>query len=354
MLYHTKNPHGGDTYGTEITLDFSVNLNPFGTPPSVIETIKAVSNQVENYPDTYCRGLIAAIAAYEAAGVRQEQIFCGAGAAELIYRFCGTLRPKRAAAAAPTFSEYGSAAAFFGAEVVRHLLTAENDFAIDRSILRFLEEQKPDVLFLCTPNNPTGQTVPRALLKDILALCSTQGTRVLLDECFLDFTEAESATDLLELYPNLLILKAFTKNFALAGVRIGYCLTADESVLERMAAAGQPWDVSTLAQAAGIAAARERGWVTRAKACISKERGVLTEGLRALGFYVCPSEANFLLFRAPVGLDAALRREKIAIRSCAMDAGLGEGWYRTAVRLPEENRKLLAAIRNVMEDRTWH
>ena len=109
------------------------------------------------------------------------------------------------------------------------------------------------MLFLCTPNNPTGVTLPRGLLEAALRICRAQGTRVLLDECFLDFTDAASAKDLLEAYPNLLILKAFTKNYALAGVRAGYCLTADRQLLEKMSACSQPWNVSVPAQAAALA-----------------------------------------------------------------------------------------------------
>jgi len=209
------------------------------------------------------------------------------------------------------------------------------------------------VLFLCTPNNPTGVTLPRGLLEAALRICRVQGTRVLLDECFLDFTDAASAKDLLEAYPNLLILKAFTKNYALAGVRAGYCLTADRQLLEKMSACSQPWNVSVPAQAAALAALREPDWPAKARPLIAAQRAVLTADLTALGLTVCPSQANYLLFRGPAGLDAALLRQKIAIRSCANYTGLGEGWYRTAVRLPEENEALLDALRRGMEELSW-
>lgn len=208
MLYGTKNPHGGDVYGAELKLDFSANINPLGTPPGVVAAIADAARHVRQYPDPYCRALTAAIAAHKT--VPERYILCGSGAAELIYAYCDALRPVRSAELAPTFSEYGAAAAHFGARIARYPLTAP-DFAPDDGLLAFLEVQKPDVLFLCTPNNPTGRTLPRALLESVLALAAQQGTRVLLDECFLDFTDAESAKALLPRYPNLLILKAFTK-----------------------------------------------------------------------------------------------------------------------------------------------
>lgn len=350
MLYNTQNPHGGDVYGAAVTLDFSSNVHPLGTPPGVVEAIRAAAAQVRQYPDPYCRALTAAIAAHE--GVPQPYVLCGGGAAELIYAYCDALRPRLAAEPAPTFSEYRTAAAHFGAQLAQYPLRAP-DFLPDEGLLAFLKERKPDVLFLCTPNNPTGVTLPRGLLEAALRICRAQGTRVLLDECFLDFTDEASAKDLLEAYPNLLILKAFTKNYALAGVRAGYCLTADRQLLEKMSACSQPWNVSVPAQAAALAALREPDWPAKARPLIAAQRAVLTADLTALGLTVCPSQANYLLFRGPAGLDAALLRQKIAIRSCANYPGLGEGWYRTAVRLPEENEALLDALRRGMEELSW-
>ena len=352
MLYGMNNPHGGDVYGAEVALDFSSNVNPLGTPPSVVKAIQNAVCLVRQYPDPYCRSLTAAISAYE--GLPESYILCGNGAAELIYCYCQALQAKHASELAPTFSEYSAASAHFGAAVSRYALQEEDHFSVDDGLLPFLQTQKPDVLFLCTPNNPTGQTISRTLLERVLALCAGQGTHMLLDECFLDFTDAKSAKDLLAQYPNLLILKAFTKNYALAGVRVGYCLTSDAELLTKMAACAQPWNVSILAQAAGTASLLETNWVQNAKALVSIERAFLAENLSSLGFSVCPSEANYLLFRAPVGLDQRLLREKIAIRNCGNYAGLCPGWFRIAVKQHDENEMLLAAMRRAMEDSTWH
>ena len=347
MLYETQNPHGGDVYGMEVRLDFSSNVNPLGPPPSVISAMQRACAQVRQYPDPYCRALTRAIAAHE--GVPERSILCGAGAAELIYAYCDALRPKKIAELAPTFSEYSAAAAHFGASVARFSLHAPN-FAPDETLFSFLESEKPDALFLCTPNNPTGKTIPRALLEAVLQQCKKQHTHVLLDECFLDFTDEKSACDLLPQFENLLILKAFTKNFALAGARVGYCLTENHALLRKMSQSSQPWNVSLPAQAAGVAALLEWSWVLRARDLTRRERAYLSQELPALGFSVCPSEANYLLLRAPVGLDAALLRRGIAIRSCENYPGLGPGWYRIAVRLHEENEALLETMRRVTEE----
>ena len=189
MLYETQNPHGGDVYGMEVRLDFSSNVNPLGPPPSVISAMQRACAQVRQYPDPYCRALTRAIAAHE--GVPERSILCGAGAAELIYAYCDALRPKKIAELAPTFSEYSAAAAHFGASVARFSLHAP-DFAPDEALLSFLAQETPDALFLCTPNNPTGKTFPRALLEAVLQQCKKQHTHVLLDECFLDFTDEKA------------------------------------------------------------------------------------------------------------------------------------------------------------------
>lgn len=351
MLYETQNPHGGDVYGMEVRLDFSSNVNPLGPPPSVISAMQRACAQVRQYPDPYCRALTRAIAAHE--GVPERSILCGAGAAELIYAYCDALRPKKIAELAPTFSEYSAAAAHFGASVARFSLHAPN-FAPDETLFSFLESEKPDALFLCTPNNPTGKTIPRALLESVLQQCKKQHTHVLLDECFLDFTDEKSAQDLLPQFENLLILKAFTKSYALAGLRVGYCLTGDTRLLSQMAACSQPWNVSLPAQEAAVAALQNPDWVQRARALVSEQREYLTRALQSLKLTVCPSRANYLLFCAPVGLDEALRREKIAIRNCKNYAGLTPGWYRIAVRQKEENEALVNAIRRAMEEPSWH
>ena len=351
MLYRTQNPHGGDVYGAEVTLDFSSNVNPLGPPPNVLAAISHAALHVRQYPDPYCRALTAAIAAHEA--VPEDFILCGAGAAELIYAYCDALRPKKAMELAPTFLEYSAAASHFGAEVVRVPLRSP-EFLPDSKILDKLQEKAPDVLFLCTPNNPTGQTISRTLLQSVLDVALAQGTRVLLDECFLDFTGEKSAKDLLARYENLLILKAFTKSYALAGLRVGYCLTGDTRLLTNMAACSQPWNVSLPAQEAAVAALQNPDWISGARALVSEQREYLTRALQSLKLTVCPSRANYLLFCAPVGLDDMLRREKIAIRNCKNYAGLTPGWYRIAVRLAKENEALVNAIRRAMEEPSWH
>ena len=343
MLYNQQNPHGGDVYAAPILLDFSANINPFGTPPAVLEAMQRALPLVRQYPDPYCRALQAAIAAHE--NVQPSDVLCGSGAAELIYAFCDAIRAGVGLTLAPTFSEYAAAFGHFGGQMLYFPLRREDGFLPQGTLLQTLEARCPDVLFLCTPNHPPGRLFPQALLHDVLALCRRKNIRVLLDECFLDFTDGQSMKDMLQEHPQLLILKAFTKSYALAGVRLGYCLSADHALLERMAAGVQPWNVSVLAQSAGVAALQQTQFLQQTRAYLPPQRAYLQKVLVEAGCWVCPSDANYLLFQGPVGLDDALRKEKIAIRSCANYPGLGPGWYRIAVRLQAENKAFAAALR---------
>ena len=134
----------------------------------------------------------------------------------------------------------------------------------------------------------------------------------------------------------------------MAGVRLGYCLCGDEALLEKMQTAGQPWGVSSLAQAAGVAALKETAYVDEVRALIARQRPVLTASLRALGLRVIDGKANYLLFRAPADLNKRLRPLGTQVRSCANYPGLGPEWYRTAVRTAPENARLLELMKEVL------
>lgn len=338
--------HGGDVYSRRIEHDFSANINPLRLPDEVLSEVSQSLWHCENYPDPRCRELIRAISERE--WFPSGNIVCGNGAADMIYRIVSALNPRRALVCAPTFSEYEKALTEHNCEVYRHYLKSTNDFKLTDSILEEIT-QNVDIVFLCNPNNPTGATIPRQLLKLIFNKCSSTGTFLVIDECFLDFVPGGadlSAKPMLN--DNSAILKAFTKIYAMPGLRLGYALFGSELMSKRVAATGQAWSVSTPAQAAGIAALKMDGYVEKTADMIRSEREYLSSGLRSMGLEVVPSEANFILFRCAKPLDEILPEHGIAIRNCENYHGLGRGWFRTAVRLRAENTLLLAAIREVL------
>ena len=311
----TQLTHGGDwagyraQYGHD-ALDFSANVSPLGLPQGVANAIAAALPHADRYPDPLCRALRAKLAPHE--GIPAESILCGNGAADLIFRLAWAAKPRTALVTAPTFAEYAAALESAGCAVRRHFLQAEVDFAVTDSILSSITPEV-DMVFLCQPNNPTGQLTPLPLVERILRRCEACGALLVVDECFLDFLpdcDALTAKALLD-SKNLLILKAFTKLYGMAGVRLGYCLCANTALLEAMQAAGQPWAVSSLAQAAGLAALDETAYVAQVRALIAQQRPRLTAGLRALGLRVLDGRANYLLFQGPETLGDALRQRGV-------------------------------------------
>lgn len=351
MLPYT---HGGDVltaqtrYGGPV-LDCSANLNPLGLPPRVGEAAARAAAQASPYPDPLCRELRAAIAAHD--GVAPEQVLCGGGAAELIFRLAFALRPRRALVTAPTFSEYEGALEQVGCAVTRHLLRRERNFDVDEGILEAIGPDT-ELVFLCTPNNPTGRLIDQGLLLRVAEKCRGLGAVLAVDECFLPLScGGPGLAPWLEEYPNLLLLRAFTKSYAMAGLRLGYVLCADAGLLDRLSLSGPPWSVSSPAQAAGLAALEQcPHWPERARVFLEGERPALAAGLSALGLDVVPGEANYLLFRAAgvADLKEKMVTQGVLIRSCANYHGLGEDWYRVCVGQAEQNRRLLAALREVL------
>lgn len=341
--------HGGDFVGYEeeygiSPLDLSANVSPLGVPASVQQAICAAAAEADCYPDPLCRKLRKAIEASR--GIPAEACLCGNGAADIIFRLALAKKPKKALVTAPTFAEYRTALETVNCKVSSVVLQEKNLFALTEDFPERIEEDM-EMVFLCEPNNPSGVSSRRALLERILDRCEKIGAILVIDECFHDFLEdprRDTMEPLVMEHPNLLILKAFTKLYGMAGVRLGYCFCSDAELLEAMASCGQPWSVSSLAQSAGIAALADTAYVEQVRAQVARERPFLAEGLKRIGLKVIPGEANYLLFQAPATLYESLRREGIMVRSCANYEGLDETWYRTAVKNREDSQRLLAAI----------
>ncbi len=345
--------HGGDWAGYRAefgcdALDFSANVSPLGLPAGVAAAITNALPTADRYPDPLCRELRAALAGAE--GVPADWILCGNGAADLIFRLALAVRPRRALLPAPTFAEYEAALQTVGCAVQRVFLREENEFAVTEEFIDAVTPET-DIVFLCQPNNPTGQVTPPALVERLVRRCAECGAVLVVDECFLDFLpdrDAWTAKQFLRDAPQLVILKAFTKLYAMAGVRLGYALCGDATLLEKMRGAGQPWAVSSLAQAAGLAALQETAYAGAVRALIAEQRPRMAAGLRALGLRVMDGQANYLLFRATPDFGEKLRRRGAVVRSCANYPGLDAAWYRTAVRTAEENTRLLQIMGEIL------
>lgn len=344
--------HGGDVYSFAARfggapVDLSANINPYGIPACVKQAMQEAIDDCTQYPDPFCRAARAAIGVTE--GIDPDRIYCGSGAADVLDRLAAVLGPKTALLLAPTFAEYERTLA--GADLRFHTLRAEEGFAVTE---RILDDVTPDLdaVYLCNPNNPTGRTIDTALLRAIAARCEQVGARLIVDECFLDFVQGgETLVPHLDEFPTLVLLRAYTKMYAVPGVRFGWCMTADAALIEGLYRAGQPWNVSVIAQACAVACAQERGFARKSAARIADERAYLSAQLVARELWVCPGKANFLLFRAQdADLQEKLAQRGILVRDCANYRGLTRGYYRTAVKTRKESDALLAALDEIQKE----
>ena len=341
--------HGGDIYRHPDMIDFSSNCNPFGPPQRVQDAICRAAGQIGHYPDVQCSLLRDALSAK--LHVPGAWIFFGNGAAEVIFAAVTALKPKKALLPAPTFAEYAQALETIGCEI-QYVQTAEADgFALPMDFAEQITEDI-DMVFLCNPNNPTGNLLSREKTERVIRRAGALGCTVVLDECFLDFVgNPEEFTMLGELaaYPHVILLKAFTKLYAMAGVRLGYGISSNPAIIEKLERSVQPWNVSSLAQAAGLAALAEDAYVRESLTTLRAERAYLLQALEKLGCRTYASQANYIFFRGEATLGEKLRAAGFLVRDCSNYAGLGKGYYRVAVRLHEDNVKLVQALVHILD-----
>ena len=345
-------PHGGDVFHlartlgvrVEDLLDFSANINPLGYPAGVPEAVQAALVDLVHYPDRRCFELRRDLARYH--GLLPEEILVGNGSTELIYLVVRALQPARALIVAPAFSVYQEAL-----EMAR----VPYEFHLTRESGRFTLEQLPEapaaeLVFLANPASPSGALLSPERLLSWLKAWDAAGVFVALDEAFIDFVEEASLKTSLRQFPRLILLRSFTKFFAIPGLRLGYLLAAPE-LIARLAAMQEPWSVSTLAQAVGRACLQDQDYMARTRSLVSEARRHLYQGLQALpGLTPFPGEANYLLAKLTLpGWTARRLREGllsrgIIIRDASNFKGLDERYIRVAVRRLEDNDRLLAAL----------
>lgn len=342
-----KRTHGGDIYSFDRELlDFSVSINPLGIPERAYNKLLNTPKVLSNYPDISCRALKTALSEKE--GAFCDNIICGNGASEIIYTLGKTLQPKKTLIIAPTFSEYEQALA--NSEIIYYYLKEDNDFSVNRDILDIIKNV--NMAFICNPNNPTGQSVDRKLISEILAVAKENNVFLAVDECFIDFAVGNnSLVSEINNYKNLFVIKAFTKIYSMAGVRLGYGISSNKELLINMEKNMCPWNVSAIAQLLGVEVLKEEDFIDETRKYISQERQYLVDNLSRLNIKVYNSEANFLLLKSDIDLYNRLLIYNILIRKCDDFKGLGKNYYRIGIKNHSENQSLINALEKIMEDR---
>lgn len=346
MLVNETYTHGGAS-DPEIRLDFSINVNPLGMPENVKESLLTAVSEAEKYPDAACRRLVKKLS--EKLKISKEQLILGNGADELIYGYVRALKEyygvKKVLLFAPAFGEYERALMAEGIEIIYEVLS--DGFMLTEENCRAME--KADAVFLCSPSNPSGRLIPSPMLKRIIRRTKELGKKCFLDLCFFELSagyEPELTEELLCGGQNshLAIVSAFTKTYAIAGVRLGYLMSSDTGLISFLSKHTQCWNVSVFAQAAGLACLENAAYVEKSRAYIAEEREYLMQRLKSLVSTVYPSEANYILMRDSVPYAKELKTYGILVRDCSNYYGLSEGYFRVAVRSHAENEALIAAM----------
>lgn len=341
--------HGGDIYRNQIRLDFSVNTNPLGMPDPVKEALHQAVEEAENYPDIRAQALSAAVA--EQLQVRKEQLVFGNGASELFHAVLHAIKPSKILIPAPSFLGYEEAAKAIDCEVIFYEMKKEENFCLTDRILDVLDENI-SLVFLANPNNPVGNLVEPELIFQIAEKCRQCDITLVLDECFMELTGKEQTYSFLKRldeFPNVVVIRAFTKLYAIPGVRLGY-LVCEQNLAEKIRLQLPEWNLSVFAQRAGVAAIKEQEYIARAVVCIQTQRQFLLEELQAAGCSVFDSDADYLLFYSEMPLYELFLQRGILIRDCSNFRGLQRGYYRIAVKSEEQNRMFAEVLREIHEN----
>lgn len=341
--------HGGDIYRHKVDIDFSTNINPLGVPQEIRLALSDAVNHVSAYPDYTYEKLYESISIRTGFGT--EHIAVGNGASELLSWIFNILKPYRLLIANPCFSGYERAAEAAGIDEIKYYeLREENNFCIDK---RFVESITDDIDVICiaNPNNPTGRLVDEDLMEQIVRKAEEIGAYLIVDECFRGFTDAKSAMQYK--YDRLVVIDAYTKLYAIPGVRLGYMLCRDETFTAKLKACMPEWNISVFADAAASAVnAVDDEYIRKAIGMLDAERRYLMCELKKRGIKAYPSDANFILIYTELELFDKLLERGILIRDCIDYIGLRKGYYRIAVKKHEDNDKLINVIKMITTEIT--
>ncbi|SFD02547.1 threonine-phosphate decarboxylase CobD [Clostridium uliginosum] len=349
--------HGGNT--KEISrkngidynkiMDFSSNINPLGMSDKAKASIIENLNEVEKYPDITYFELKSAIAKFE--NINSDNFILGNGAAEVLFNVVRALNPKKVLIPVPTFSEYYEATEAINAEINFYNISEKDNFSIRKDILDYINEDL-DLIFICNPNNPTGVVTDKDLLSDILKKAKKTKTTVLIDESFLDFIKEDlSMISYIEEYQNLIIIKSLTKFFALPGMRIGYGISSNKELKDKIEKITPAWNINILADIATRASLEDKNYIKKTIDFMEHEKTFLYNALKEIKeLTVYNPSVNFILFKinVKINLKEKLLKENILIRSCSNYEGLDDSYYRIAVRTNDENIILIKSLKNIL------
>lgn len=366
MLKHKDHFHGSDLekieeiYGIkkEDIISFSANVNPLGLSPLLKEKLADNLDVISTYPDREYKKLRQTIAQY--CGTTFENILVGNGSTELISLFIKFIHPSKAMIVGPTYSEYEREIALGGGKSVYFPLQEENGFNLSPdSIIESLNDSI-DLIVMCNPNNPTSTAITRSDMRLILDECKRHDIFVLVDETYIEFTENYDKINCIKLtdsYNNIVILRGISKFFASPGLRLGYAVCGNRDLTSNILSVKDPWTINSLAEVAGCLMFNDNEYINATRKLITDERERVCKALANIpGIKVYKPLANFVLCRiekenvdADILFDKAISHN-LMIRNCSSFPFLDNSYFRICFMNPEDNDKLLAVIKDVLEN----
>lgn len=324
-----------------ISCDFSVNLNPLGYPAEIEELFLNPGRFISDYPHPDAAPAENELA--KALGLKTSNLIIGNGATEIFDLILQSVKPEKAMYCAPAYSGYAEICIKRSIETVPvKMKTSDGIFTPDFSTLR---TTGAGLIFICSPNNPTGQTVNRRHILELAA--AKKDTVIVVDESFMDFSFKASSSTLMtsKLPPNLILVKSLTKIYSVAGLRLGFAY-GNARIISRMKFLRLPWSVNAFAQAAVPLLFQDRDFLKKTVLYTKKLHEYMLDGILPLGRLLpCPSGTNFILCKVSgmnaENLQAELMKKEILIRSCSEIYGLDNSYIRLALR-PENEIDFLA------------
>ena len=329
-------------------IDFSSNITPLGIPNSVKLIIKKNLDKVQFYPDPKSENVISSLEKYT--HLSKSNIIVGNGAIEILYNFCFAFLSKttKVLIHVPTFQEYETAVKLNNCKI-----SYFKSLNLSTNIDSFISQiPKSGCIFLCNPNNPTGELLSKKELLSIIIVAKKLKTIVFIDECFIELVPKsnESVISYVKKYDNLFILRSLTKSFGLPGLRIGYACGSKE-IIKILQKIKIPWSVNSLAQDAANVVIKNTSHLKKSNIIIKKELKYLEDNISILnGFECISSSTNFILIKIKYDstkLQTKLLKNKILIRDCKNFRGLDNHYIRIAVKSHKDNVKLVKALEKI-------
>jgi len=365
--------HGGNIYkifrekNIKEILDYSSNINPYGVPESLKQKIAENIGILERYPDPDYVELREKLAQLNK--VELENIVLGNGATESIFLFMKVLKPENVLIVSPTFGEYERAVRACKnsesqkIEIEYFELEEKDEFRLNIGKLKKELEKKYDLAIICNPNNPTGKFLKMAETEEILRECNRYDTKLFVDEAFIEFLEdglKESIVNSRENKKNLFVTRAFTKFFAIPGLRLGYGIYFDKNLEKKIAEKKEPWSVNNIAEMAGITVLDDTEYIEKTLNWITEEKKYMYEKLDEIsGIKPYKTEVNFICVKIKdelisKGLNVKKLREKmmeegILIRDASNFKFLDERFFRLAIKDRRSNDRVIEALKKNLE-----